>query len=251
MYLSITLYFLLACFLGAVHFGQSYFKKTQKVSNIESRTIVQTIFLDFSIIEGHLREDFPIFLLLRKTYVVTFFINILIVTFLPTLYNDPRLLKIGGGFLLLWWFIMCFLFFLRYQIISFCNVVVNLPFIQKTILIAGAGTIGTTTAFLGFHVASTTPGMTPPSTPITGLYQDYVLGYRGKTSTQLVYGQAHSIAYPGERVPVDANNYVDCKKVQSKLSGSTSQLLNSANSNLPYFLQSKKIPSDLFKKKKE
>ena len=251
MYLSLTVYLLVACFLAAAHFGQSYFKKTQKISDIENITMVQTIFLDFGIIERHLREDFPIFLLLRKAYVVTFLINIIIVTFLPTLYNDPRILKIGGGFLLLWWFIMWFLFFLRYQIISFCNVVINLPFVQKAILVAGASTIGTTTVFLGFHVSTTTPGITPPSTPFTGLYQDYVLGYRSKTSSQLIYGEAHSIAYPGERVPVDANNYVDCKGVQSKLSVSTSQLLNSANSNLPYFLESKEITSDLFFKKKE
>jgi hypothetical protein len=249
-YIVLLVYFSVALTAYIIHGVHNYYLKSYRNENTVNKelTVVETVFLDFRTIENHFRDDFPIFLLLRKTHVLTFLVNFLVFAFAPSFYTYTAILDIGVGFLLLWWVDMLFFFFIRYQIISFCNVVVKLPIFQKTILVVGGASIGSGTGLLGFHIATTTPGFTPFPSPVTGLWQNYVLGYKAITSAQLILAQMHTVAYPGELVPVNSAGYVDSVVIHSKLATSASEVANGVNDGLPWVIKGKGITSDIFKK---
>jgi hypothetical protein len=123
-FLVLFVYGLSAFFLYCGHSIQKLYLEAYSKLNVSIKflTVVETVFLDFRTIENHLRDDFPVLLLLRKTHVLTFLIHLLLFSFVPSFYEYTVVLYIGVGFLLLWWVDMMFFFFVRYQIVSFCNV---------------------------------------------------------------------------------------------------------------------------------
>jgi len=230
-------YALLGLVLYSIHLLHWYYLGVNPKQITEGRenslTVTETLFLDFKIIENHFKDNFQVFLLLRKTYLSSFLLYVVLINFVPQACTYPLVFTVKIGFLILWWIILLFLFFIRYQIISFCNVPVNSPLVQKLIVGLGVFGIGGGTGFMWFHVVTTTPGITPFPTPVTGLWQDHTLGYRGETSAQLILAQAHALAYPGEPIPVDSNNYVDSDKIHAKLAISASVVVNKVNIGLP------------------
>jgi len=61
---------------------------------------------------------------------------------------------------------------------------------------------------LGFHITSTTPGLTPIDNPLVFSYQKKVLGYSAKTSAELTIGHLYSIVEQ-KAPPVDTNGFID------------------------------------------
>jgi hypothetical protein len=120
----------------------------------------------------------------------------------------------------------------------------KLPILQKVMVVFSATSVGTGTGLVTFHIATTTPGLTPLPTPVTGAWQEHTLGYKAKTSAQLIFAQAHTLAYSAEPVPVDSVT------IHSKLVLSAAGVVNDVNNGLPFFIKSKPITSNIKKKKR-